>query len=311
MSYAIFTDVNTDLNAQLREKYGIEYVKGHMTLPDGAEIYTALDWSTAAGSSSDEFYRQLKLKPNDFKTAPASAEEVVSAFEPTLKAGEDILAICISSALSATYNITINAAKKLQSLYPERKVSVVDSRRYSVAEGLLAVKASELRAAGLSLEDNVIALEKLKNKIHQIGTVDDLKFVAAKGRITAAKAFMGTLVGVKPMGDFDNTGLVTVLGKWKGYDKAYAAAAEYVKHLIENPEEQTLFIANTLRAEQAELLASIVKEAVKPKEIIMTDIFPANGTNIGPGLAAVYFIGSEITDLENEKSIMNRIIAAQ
>ena len=304
-SYAIIGDVTCDLSPELQERFELDgFNSGHITLPNGKETRTSMVWDFM---SAQEFYSTVKSKKDAFKTAPASMEEIITHWETFMEKGQDLLAISISGALSVTYNLMINAKKALESRYPERKIEVIDSRKYSVALGLLVIQACLLRKQGVSLEENAAQLEQIKHTIHQMGTVDDLFFIASKGRLSHSKAFMGTLAGVKPVGDFDADGMVTVLAKLKGYDKVYKTTIEYIKQTIVQPENQIIIVAQTMREKQANTLIDLIKEHIRPKEVILSDIYPANGVNIGPGLMAAYYLGTPITDLENEKRIMKSI----
>jgi len=175
--------------------------------------------------------------------------------------------------------------------------------------GLLIIKACELRAAGLDIEKNAEKLNEIKHTIHQMGTLDDLFWVASKGRISHAKAFMGMLVGIKPMGDFNSDGLVTVLGKAKGYDKAYSATIEYIKRTGADLENQIIIVSHSgEREKQAKALAQLIEENIKPKEIIFSDVYPSCGINVGPGLCAAFYTGTPITDLKSETGILKAIL---
>jgi len=305
-NYAVICDVNSDLSDELRARFGVDgYMKGHIIFPGDKDAPSTLSWDDM---DPQAFYSSLKSRKNEYKTSPASTEEMVAFLEPYLSDGKDLLVLNISSKMSASYNLMVNAQKILLEKFPERKVIVIDSRKYSVALGLLVMKACELREQGLSIEENAAKLEEIKATIHQMGTMDDLFYVASKGRITNSKAFFGTLVGIKPMGDFDSDGMVTVLAKAKGFDKAYKMIIEYIKKTIVNPEEQIIIVAQTLREKQAAVLAELIKEQIKPKELIMSDIYPANGVNVGPGLMAAYYFGTPISDLAHEKEVMNSIV---
>ena len=181
--------------------------------------------------------------------------------------------------------------------------------KYSMGIGLLTVKACQFRAEGLSIEQNAERIENIKKTVHQMGPVDDLFWVASKGRISHAKAVFGTVLGIKPMGDFDQGGMVTVLGKVSGYDKAYKTTVEYIKRTIKSANEQIIFVAHSSRKKQAEALAKLIEESIKPKEVIVCSIYPISGINVGPGLIAAYYFGTEITNLKREKEIMNEIIS--
>jgi len=306
-SYAISPDICCDLSAGLRDRFGVDgYLKWYMRTPDSDDFEGSLDLSEA---ELDAFYALLKVKKTGYSTSPCSVDQIVSYFETFLQQGKDILAICLSSKLSAMYNLMLNAQKIACEKYPGRKIIVVDSMKYSTALGLLTVKACELRAEGCSIEQNAEKLEKIKRTIHQMGSLDDLFWLASKGRVSHAKAFFGTLAGIKTLGDFDSDGMVTPLAKISGYKKAQKATIEYIKKTIISADEQIIFVAHSARKEQAEILASLIKEEIKPKEVILCNIYPINGINIGPGLFAAYYFGAEITDLKREKEIINAIIS--
>jgi fatty acid-binding protein DegV len=99
--YVIVADVTCDLNENIRKRFDIEYIKGHMTLPNGEERQTTLDWSLM---KKEDFYNSLKDKKNVYTTAPANIDECKEAFINYIKQGYDILSISISSGLSGTYN---------------------------------------------------------------------------------------------------------------------------------------------------------------------------------------------------------------
>ena len=305
--FVIICDVTCDLNKDLREKYDIEYIKGHMTGPDGKERITTLDWNEV---SHDDFYNDLKKNPNGYSTSPASPDEFKEVFEKFLILGYDILSISISTALSGTYNFSLQAKEMLKDQYPDKKIICINSLRYSTGFGLLAVRASMLRNEGKSLDEVAAWVEENKNCCHQAGFLDDLSFVAAKGRLSKSKAFMGKLIGIKPMGEFDYNGLTTIIGKAKGDKASIDAIIKYMEATIKNPEEQIVFIASTNRMKQALMLKERIKATFKPKEVIITDVYPADGINIGPGLMSAYYFGTKISEgLVEEKKIMDGILA--
>ncbi|MCL2442615.1 MAG: DegV family protein [Treponema sp.] len=306
-TYAIFADIASDLTSDLRDRFEVDgYLKGYMSTPEADDVEVRLDLSDA---ELDAFYASLKANKNGYKTAPLSIEEIVSYFETFLQQGKDILALCLSSKLSVMYNLLLRAKEIVCEKYPERKVFVVDSMKYSIAIGLLTIKACGFRAEGLTIEQNAEKLEKIKRTMHQMGSVDDLFWVASKGRISHSKAFFGTIAGVKAMGDFDADGMVTPLAKVSGYKKSHKAAVEYIKKTIKSANEQIIFVAHSARREQANILAAMIRENVKPKEVIVCNVQPTSGINVGPGLIAAFYFGTEITDLKFEKETINDIIS--
>ena len=120
---------------------------------------------------------------------------------------------------------------------------------------------------------------------------------------------MGTIVGIKPIGEFDYNGMTTVIGKAKGAKKAYAALIKYISATIEDPQDQLIFIAQTNRLAQAEKFKELIEEKINPKEVRIVDVFPGSGINIGPGLMAAYYMGKPISkDLAAEKEMINKFL---
>ena len=308
--FAIIPDASSDLTRELRERFNIpDYVHGTFYFPDGREAQADLDWELI---SPEEYYAAMSDRKMVFKTASAQRREILRAYEQQLRDGKDILAVTLSSALSGTYQVCCNVAQELMEKYPERKILVVDSMRYSTALSILVMMASQKQQAGATLEETAEYLETNKHRVHQIGPMDDLFFLVRTGRISNFKAFFGNLIGINPMADFNRNGLSQVLGKFKGKQKAFDAVIEYMKGTIENPEEQIIFVAHSNREQQAKVLADRIREVFNPKEVIINHVGMSCGASIGPGLCAAFYQGQEISEnLEREQALMNTIIQNQ
>ncbi len=305
--FVILADITCDLGKELRAEYDIEYINGHFTTPDGKEHESYLEWTDATPS---EFYKALRAKPNDYTTAPPNVNEWATVLEDYAKQGVGVLALTISSALSGTYAFLTKAVEEVKSKYPDAAIRTIDSRRFSSGHGLLCVYASLLRKEGKSLDETADWVENNLNRFHQAGWLDDLSFVAKKGRLTSAKAFFGTLMGLKPIGEFDKNGMTTVIGKAKGEKQAYPVLLEYIAATIENPEEQIIFVATADRYKQAEAYKKMLEDKFHPKAVYINYVYPSSGINVGPGLMAAYYMGKPISeDLAEERELVTRLLA--
>lgn len=304
--FAIMPDVGCDLEESLRKEYDIDFINGHYTDPTGKENDCFLKWEN--DEACNKFYADLKKNPNGYKTAPANVEEYCIAFEKYVKKDIPVLAISISSGISSSHSNMEIAKKELLEKYPNAKIYCLDTLRFGPGYGLMAIYASIFRKEGKTIDEVVTYFEENKNRFHQTGWLDDLSFVAKKGRISNAKAFFGSLIGVKPIGEFDYNGLTTVIGKAKGEKQAYEFLLKYMENEIENPEDQIIIIANSCRRKQAEVYKGLIQEKFHPKKIYINDVFPFCGINIGPGLMAAYYIGKPISkDLVEEKNLFEKI----
>ena len=301
----ILTDTTCDLSPEYTGKYGITLIPGHSTVPDRGDIPAFVEWKEY---DRDSFYADLKKRPEAYTTAPPNIDEFAAALEKLVSEGSDVIAITISAGISGSYGFLCKAAEAVREAHPEAKIGCVDSRRFGPCIGLIAIYAAKMAQDGRSFDETLEWVETNKNRFRQSGWLDDLSFVAKKGRITHAKAFFGTLAGVKPIGEFDENGLTTVLVKATGAKAAYELMIGYIEKTIEDPEDQTVFIAQSCRRRQAEEYKRLIEERIKPKAVVINDVYPACGINIGPGLMAAYYVGSPISKgLEAEKKIFEEL----
>ena len=305
--FAIIADGSCDLGEQFQKDYDIRIIFGHLTCPESVEVPSRLSWTK---TERDQFYKNLSKNPDGYATAPPNVEEFKAVFEEYAAKGEDVLCVTISGGISGAFNFATQAKNEVHKKYPNVRIVVIDSLRFSIGHGLLVILAAKLRANGRDIFEVAAYLEDNKNRIHQCGWLDDLSFVAKKGRLTHSKAFFGKIAGIKPIGEFDYNGLTTVIGKVKGAKKAYSVLLNYMENTIVNASEQTIFIAQTSRYPQAEKYKEMIMERFHPKEVIINDVFPSCGINIGPGLMAAYYIGTPISKgLTEEKALLERIIS--
>ena len=290
--YVILTDSSTDLTKDLRERFGIDdYLPGNITFPDGHTEDSTLDWESI---SPQDFYTSMS-KDSMYTTGIKNIEVQEAFFEKYLKEGKDILNISLSHALSNTYDMCRKAAANLQEKYPERKIIVVDSLRYSGGDGLLCSFAGEMKKEGKSLEEVAEWLENNKHRCHQTGTVDDLKFLAKMGRCSNVSAFMGSLINIKPLAEFNRDGMNQIITKVTGYKKLFTAMIEYMKATIE-PEPKRIFVSHSFRKAQWLQLQELIRENFPTAEIIPTTVNMANGSSIGPGMVVAFYMGKEISE---------------
>lgn len=304
--YIILADVTCDLSQEMREDFGInDYLKGHVHISDGRDFPTALDWSEI---SRDDYYAALSSSKLTVSSAPPSPEEYYRAFKRYAEEGYKIISVSISSKISSTYGVATLAAKRVTEEVEGSEIYCFDSYRMSGAIGLQVIRAKELQNQGKSYTEVIEWLEANKHRVHQMGPIDDLVVVARRGRMSMGKAILGSFAGVKPMGDCNRDGYVSVLGKAKGLNRALDVTAKYVAEVAVEPENTYAFVCHTDRAAAAEKLAEMVKE-IGFKKVYVSESFSGCATNIGTGMISVYFYGSEIgEEMTKEKDILTKLI---
>ena len=299
--FVIMTDPTSDLVGEIREEFGIAVIPGHYTLPDSTEVISDLTWN---GTGREEFYTNLRKNPLGYKTAPPNIYEFGAAYGEWVSRGYGVLVLTISSAISGTYSFAKAAIDPVLEKYPDARIRVLDTLRFGPGIGLLALMAAQLRDRGMDLDEVFARISTMRFNIHQSGWLDDLSFVARTGRMNNAKAFFGTLAGIKPIGDLDPNGMTTIIGKAKGEKAGFELCLRYMEATIVDPQDNIVIVAHTNREKQALEYKAMIEERIRPGRLLFTNVFPSCGINIGPGLMAAYYYGRPVTkNLEEEKKL--------
>ncbi len=288
MSFAIITDSGANLTAELIKEYGVKVVSLTYTVKDQEFL------SYVEGEETDykAFYNLLRNKES-IKTSLVSYERVEAALKEALDAGNDVLYLSFSSALSGSCQIVRNCMDDLAETYPERKMLLVDTLCASMGQGLLLKYAVEKKNQGASVEETYQWLEDNKLHLVHLFTVDDLFFLKRGGRISGATAIMGTILNFKPLLHVSNEGKLVSYGKTRGRSNAINELITRMGELGENLSEQDIFIVHGDCIEDAELLAQKAKDAYGVKSVTINYVDQVIGSHSGPGTLAIFFIGKE------------------
>lgn len=288
--YAIIADSTSSLDKETRKSYNIDYAR--MTVEyDGKERFASLDWDLF---SPKEYYDVMRAGQRIY-TGQVKASEFLQVFKKHLDLGEDILYIACSSALSGSYLTSISLKEQLQKEYPERKIIAIDALNSSMGQGLMCIKAAEMRKDGKSLEETSDYILNNRLKVQQFGTVESLSYLSRAGRVKASKAFFGNVFGVKPILFSNEKGENVAWKKAMGRKNSILLIAQCVKDYIIDPENQYVYVTHGDSLEDANLLKEAIEEAVPNiKGVKISYLDPIVGASTGPGTLIAYCVGKEV-----------------
>lgn len=286
MSFAIVTDSSCNLPNAVIDKYDL-HIASLDFLVDG-KPYS----SYVKGEENDlqRFYTMMRNREH-IKTSAANAQKWTEVIDPVLQAGQDVLVMAFSSALSVTAQEAFNACNSLREKYPERQILAVDTLCAALGEGLLVTYACQMREQGSNLADTYQWVEDNKRKLCHWFTVDDLFFLKRGGRVSAATAVLGTMLGIKPVMHVDDDGRLINVAKARGRKSSLDALVDQMEKTAIEPEKQLVYVTHGDCLEDAEYLAQQCRERLHVKDVMINILDPVIGSHAGPGTASIFFMG--------------------
>ncbi len=285
----LFTDTDTDLTPIEAEKYGYKMI----SMPYIVNNKEVKPYEDFIEFDYEAFYGMLR-KGTLPTTCAISSEEYIKYFEPELRAGNDILYVHFSKAMTATFNNMDVAINKLKEKYPERKVYTIDTKGITI-NSLIIVKAiGDMYLKGATVEE---ILKWAETEVEHYATyffADDLKFFKRSGRVSNIAALMGGMIGLKPIICMGQDGKMTNVSKAVGRNNAINKLVSYVSELGLDVEKHRVIVGHADALNLAKELANKLQEVYDNKlNIEFAVVNPTAGSHCGPDTVGVAFHASK------------------
>ncbi len=276
-NFIIISDSSCDLPNDLKQDYNIDIVSFYVSFDKENYLRENIDINI------NDFYQKIVSENIVPKTSLPSMEDYCKKFKPYLDKDLDILCITLSSDLSGSHQSAVNAANIMMEDYPNRKILVVDSRKATVAQGLLVIQAAKMKKSGLSLEETYEKIEKFKKEGIVIFTIDSLEYLQKGGRIGKASALAGSLLNIKPI-LLLKEGILEPHSKVRGRKKSLVELLNVFEEYIKDDlDEYEIAIAHSYCKEEAIELEKSLNEKYGIKLTYpIFDIGVTIGAHTGP-----------------------------
>ncbi|MBR5500794.1 MAG: DegV family protein [Clostridia bacterium] len=284
--YVICADSACDMNEAILRDWGVDTASLRFRFEGEAAEYNNNQLPAT------EFYKKMR-EGGIAKTSAVNVEDFKSLFQTHLDRGDDVLYLGFSSGISTTYNSARLAAAELAEQYPERKILTMDTLAASSGVGLLIYLAVQKKQAGASIEEVAQYVTDLRLKLCHWFTVDDLQYLKRGGRVSPTAAFVGGVLGIKPVMHVDNEGKLIPMSKVRGRRAALQAMADQYGRLVDRSVQAPVYISHGDCDSDVELLKKMLKEQHNAEVEIISDVGPVIGAHSGPGTLALFFVGRE------------------
>ncbi len=280
MAVRIVTDRTADMPLEFAHALGISIVP--LSVVFGDEVFRE-----GVDIGHDLFYDKLVHERDLPTTSAPSVGDFLEVYEPLLKETDEIVSVHLSSKLSATYNNACQAAKILADR--GARIEVMDSQAISLGLTFVTLAAARVAREGGGIEQIRAAVERTVRNIRIYVVVDTLEYLRRGGRIGRARAFLGTMLRVKPLlslRDGEVHPEERVRTKARAMERLFQIATSY-------PNVQELAIGYSTNPKDAHDFELRLAAVMPQVNILVTRVGPVIGTHVGPGALAFGLLEGE------------------
>lgn len=279
MPVKVVTDSVADLPPQVVDELGITVIPlnvrfGENVFRDGIDLTT------------EQFYQELTRSKIFPVTSVPSPVTFADAYDELAEETDEILAIMLSSKLSATHEVAVQSIGLMKR---PCRVEVIDSESAVMAQGFLVMTAARAAQAGAKLDELIAMVRSNIPRVEMRAAFDTLEYLRRGGRIGAAQALLGMALRIHPLITMKN-GIVEPAGRTrsraKAMDHLYQFAADY-KRIEEMAVEEAACPGD------ADLLTDRLSNLFPRERIYRTKTTPVIGAHTGPGLLLVALMGDK------------------
>lgn len=280
MAIRIITDSTSDIPVENQKALGIDIV------PLGV-IFEGKVYADGVELKKEQFYEMLSKSTNLPTTSQVNPDGFYDLFKGYVEAGDDVIAILISSKLSGTYQSAVIAKQMVNS----ERIYLVDSTSATFGLALLVYEAVKLRDNGVDAQTISNKLHSLREDIKFYAMVNTLKYLKMGGRLSSSAALIGGVLNIKPLISVVD-GEVKSIGKAKGQKAAFSWIAEKIKN--EMPDHQyPVVLAHSNAPEIMQEFIDSISGSVDINPYIQGEIGCVIGTHAGPGCVGLAYIAKK------------------
>ena len=272
----VVADSACDLPSSLAEAHGIEIVPLDVRLGEWGPEEMKL-----VGPA--EFWRRCAMSEALPETSSPSPGAFAESFTRAADQGcPSVVCLTLSAGLSGTYQAARAGAEEVRGRIDVR---VVDTRTVSVGEAMVVLETARVAAATCDLDLAEAAARAVVPNVQVFCTLDTMDNVRKGGRIGAARAFLGSLLSIKPILEICD-GVV----RGESRQRTRARSLQYLVEVVKRAGKLEALAVAHAAAEDLELFLDMLAGVFPREDTLVNYLGPVIGTHGGPGCLGVAYL---------------------
>jgi DegV family protein with EDD domain len=268
----IVTDSTHYLPPELVSRYDIQVVP--ITLSFGDQ-----DYREGVNIDTESFFQRLSGSSIFPTTSQPAPEAFATLWMRLLKQGHEILTIVMSDKISGTFK----AAQAIRQAFPaDAPISIVNSLSTAMGLGFQVLRAAELVDQGALRPSIVAALRHMRKHLQIILVPDTLENLYRGGRISAARAWVGTLLNVKPLLSFSK-GFIEPIQQVRTTRRAQERMLELTTDYLSDDRHPWISVMHSRSPERGQHLLNRLLLRFPGARFFFSEIGPTLGVHLGIG----------------------------
>ena len=274
---AILTDSTCDIPEELIEQYDIHVVPLYI-------IWGEEQFRDRVDMQPIDFYERLIVDAQRPTTSQPASGDFEKAIQFAVDGGAtEAVILTISSAMSGTYKVALEAAKKASI-----PVTVIDTKGPTMTLGWQVLAAARARDRGATLDEIVQEVETVRGQMVQVVAMQTLDYLHTGGRIGDAAKWVGSMLNVKPIININHqTGRVEPIGLVRTHKALVRTLHKKFFDMIDLGKPLRIAVLHGNALSEAVALAERIQAEFHPVELIVNMTGPVLGINTGPGALAL------------------------
>ena len=220
-----------------------------------------------------------------------TAPQVERYYSYLLEHYEGVIVLAVAGALSGTWKRMSLSAEKFNGA--GKRISVVDTKLNSVAQGLLVERVAQAAVQGKNLEELTALAESLRERIKIFVSVKTFKYMVRGGRVSPLQGLAAKILNLKPIVTLDRE------GKGNAFEKSFSSAglmkkvASLIQQIDRNKGIEEFAVVHASDRERGDQFSSLVAGIIGREASYITDISPIVGMHSGKGAVAIGIVESD------------------